>query len=207
MGIILETVVVGSLEVNCYVVAKEKNSTAIVIDPGDDLRKIKKSLDKYGLTAAAVINTHAHYDHIGCDDEFGAPVYVHQDDLALLRDPMLNLSGFFSCGYSVKGQIRTVTDGQLIEESGISLRVLHIPGHSPGGMALYMENPKEDIVFTGDCLFREGIGRTDFTGGSEKSLIKGIKEKLFILPDKTVVYPGHGASSTIAYEKTHNPYL
>lgn len=187
---ILETICVGALEVNCYILASGKNSSAIVIDPGDDCHKIKKALDKYSLTPSFIINTHGHYDHIGCDDEFGVPIYIHQDDLT------------FAFPYNLKSEIKVLRDNQIISLDDIQLKVLHIPGHTPGGIALLMLKPNNKIVFTGDSLFCQGIGRTDFPYGNEGLLIKSIKEKLFTLSDDTVIYPGHGPSSTIGEEKS-----
>lgn len=204
---ILETVVVGAMQVNCYILAASENSEAIIIDPGDQLRKIKQALDKHKLKPVLVINTHGHYDHIGCDDKFGVPVYVHKDDYCLLKDPQLNLSGVFSINYSVQSEIKQIEEGAIIESQGIQLKVLHIPGHTRGGISLLLKKPGEKVVFTGDTLFYRGIGRSDLAGGNESLLIKSIREKLLILNDDTVVYPGHGAASTIGEEKKNNPFL
>jgi len=204
---ILEAISVGPMQVNCYILASGDNSEAIIVDPGDEERKIRKVLEKHKLVPAFVINTHGHYDHIGCDDKFGVPVYVHKQDLALLKDPMLNLSGLFGLACSVKSKILTLEDNQIIELGDIKLRVMHLPGHSPGGIGLLMLSPDEKIVFTGDSLFYRGIGRTDMAGGNQASLIKSIKEKLFPLSADTLVYPGHGPSSTIGEEKQQNPFF
>lgn len=204
---ILETIKVGPMEANCYILASGKNQSAIIIDPGAQERKIRQVLDKHGLKPGLVINTHGHYDHIGCDDKFAIPVYVHKDDFPLLKDASLNLSGFFAMDYEVESEIRIMEDGQVIKYEGIELKVLHIPGHTPGGVALLLQETQDKAVFTGDTLFHGGIGRSDLAGGSETALIKAIKEKLLTLPEDTVVYPGHGSSSTIAEEKRHNPFL
>lgn len=204
---ILECIRVGALEVNCYVLAADKNCRAIIIDPGADERKIKKTLEKHKLKPGLVINTHGHIDHIGSDDKFNAPIYIHQKDLVLLNDPQLNLSNFLSLPFTVKSDIRTVADKDNIEVDGIGLEVIHMPGHTPGGVALMLKKPENKILFSGDSLFCYGIGRTDFPGADEGLLVKSIKEKLFILPDDTVVYPGHGPSTTIGEEKRNNPFL
>jgi len=204
---ILETICVGQMQVNCYIVAPGENSSAIIIDPGSEARKIKRVLDKHRLRPALIINTHGHYDHIGSDNDFDAPIYIHEQDLALLKDPQLNLSGLFALPYSVKSEIRILEDNQNIELQDLQLKVLHMPGHTPGGIALQMIKPTDKIVFTGDSLFCQGIGRSDLAGGDESLLIKSIKEKLLILTDDTVIYPGHGPSSTIGEEKKHNPFL
>jgi len=204
---ILEIIHVGSMQVNCYILAAAEDSKAIIIDPGDNEHKIMRVLNKHALTPAFVINTHGHYDHIGCDDKFGVPVFVHKEDAPLLIDPMLNLSGLYSQAVQVKSPIRMLEDNQIIELGEIQLKVLHVPGHTSGGIALLLKKPKDKIVFTGDTLFCQGVGRSDLSGGNESILMKSIKEKLLVLPDDTVIYPGHGASSTIGDEKRSNPYL
>lgn len=204
---ILATVCVGPMEVNCYILASGENSSAIIIDPGAEAHKIKKILGNYGLSPAFIINTHGHYDHIGSDDEFSVPVYAHRKELPLLKDPKRNLSSFFALPYNVKTGIRLLEDGSTLELGDIQLKVMHMPGHSPGGIALAMEKPSDKIVFTGDSLFRHGIGRSDLEGGNEALLIQSIKEKLLVLANDTLVYPGHGPSSTIGEEKINNLYL
>ncbi|MDD4954238.1 MAG: MBL fold metallo-hydrolase [Candidatus Omnitrophica bacterium] len=204
---ILETLCLGPLETNCYILAASTASAAIIIDPGSDVRAIRQVLKKHKLTPAFIINTHGHYDHIACDDKFGVPVYVHRLDEALLKDSRLNLSAVFGLGFSVKSQIRVLEDGDKVKLDPIKLEVRHIPGHTPGGIALLMEEPVSRIVFTGDSLFCQSIGRTDLAGGNQKALVEAIKSKLLVLPDDTVVYPGHGSSSTIGAEKRSNPFL
>jgi glyoxylase-like metal-dependent hydrolase (beta-lactamase superfamily II) len=204
---ILETVIVGALESNCYVIAAREGGSAIIIDPGAEEHKIRKVLDRYKLKPAMVINTHGHYDHIGADDKFGVCVYIHKLDAAMLKDPMLNLSGLFSLAYGVKSEIRFLEEGQMIGQDGIELKVLHIPGHTRGGVALVLTKPGEHVVFTGDTLFCQGIGRSDLEGGDGGLLVKCIKEKLLTLPSDTVVYPGHGPRTTIEEEQRENPYL
>lgn len=204
---ILETVCVGEFQVNCYILACEEASEAIIIDPGDDERKIRQALDRHKLKPAFIINTHGHIDHIGCDDKFGVPIYAHARELPLLKNPGLNLSDFVAVSYRVKSEVSALREGQLIDLAGIQLEVIHMPGHTPGGIALLMRKPEDGILFTGDSLFNMGIGRTDFPGADEAELKRSIKNKLFKLPDDTVIYPGHGPSSTIGREKKENPFL
>ncbi|MDD2690060.1 MAG: MBL fold metallo-hydrolase [Candidatus Omnitrophica bacterium] len=204
---ILETVCVGQMQVNCYILAARDNSGAVIIDPGDDARKIKRILEKHKLNPAFIINTHGHYDHIGADDEFGVPVYVHAKDSPLLKNPELNLSSFFLSAYSVKERIIELEDKKTVEFGELQLEVIHTPGHTPGGICLLMKKPENKILFTGDTLFYRGIGRADFRGADEASLIKSIKERLLTLADDTVIYPGHGPSSTIGDERRKNPFL
>jgi len=199
---ILETVNVGAMQVNCYVLACADNRQAIIIDPGDQSAKICAVLDKHKLKPAMVINTHGHYDHIGSDDEFGVLVYVHKNDLPMLVDARKNLSANFSLAYKVRSEIKTLKDKEIIKLDCLELEVIHLPGHTAGGIGLLMKEPQTDIIFTGDTLFYQGVGRSDLPGGSQQQLEKAIRERLFILPGNTRVYPGHGASTTIAQERS-----
>jgi len=204
---ILEAITVGAMQANCYVLAEAAGRDAIIIDPGADARKIKEVLDAYRLKPRAVINTHGHYDHIGADNEFGVEVYVHGDDEAMLKSAELNFSAMFAVPFKVTVPVTTVIDQQILTFGGIELRALHIPGHTPGGIALLLRKPKGAMVFTGDTLFHHSIGRSDLSGGSGDELINAIKEKLLVLPDETKVYPGHGPLSTIGEERSHNEFL
>ncbi|MFA6357649.1 MAG: MBL fold metallo-hydrolase [Candidatus Omnitrophota bacterium] len=211
---ILETIVVGPLEVNCYILACTESCTgssnvsasaelkpAIIIDPGDQIKKIKAVLDKHKLKPGLVINTHGHYDHIGCDDEFGVDIYVHKQDLPMLLSADKNLSANYSTAYKVNSEIKILEDKQVIKLGCLELEVIHLPGHTPGGIGLLMKKPQIGIVFTGDTLFYHGVGRYDLPGGSAKLLEKSIKERLLVLPSDTKVYPGHGQETTIGAEK------
>lgn len=204
---IFQAICVSSLQVNCYILAEDEAQEAIIIDPGDEPDKIKAFLKKHRLKAHWIINTHGHFDHIGADDEFGVPVYIHRLDAALLKDPRLNLSGMFASGCTVKAQINTLEDGQELALGKIRLEVIHTPGHTPGGICLLLKGPRPEMLFSGDSLFYHGIGRTDFPGADEGVLIAAIKDKLLKLADDTLVYPGHGPSSTIGAEKKQNPFL
>lgn len=204
---IFETICVGGLQVNCYILASQEGSRAIIIDPGADEARIKKALAKHKLSPAFIINTHGHFDHIGCDDKFGVPIYAYKDEVGLLIDPERNLSSMFFKSYAVKSEIKPLKEGEIVKLDDIELEVIHTPGHSQGGMSLLMKKPRTDILFTGDSLFFQSIGRTDFPGADETTLIDSIKDKLLSLPDNTIVYPGHGPSSTIEKERNSNPYL
>jgi glyoxylase-like metal-dependent hydrolase (beta-lactamase superfamily II) len=204
---ILETIIVGAMQVNCYVLACAEAREAIIIDPGDQAHKIRAVLDRHKLTPAMVINTHGHYDHIGGDDEFAVRVYVHKQDLAMLEDAKKNLSASFSLPYKVRSEIKTLEDGEIIKLDCLELKVLHLPGHTPGGIGLLVKKPESNIIFTGDTLFYQGVGRCDLPGGSDYLLNQSIKEKLFVLPVDTKVYPGHGEPTTIGREKNNNPFI
>jgi hydroxyacylglutathione hydrolase len=203
---ILETVNVGPMQVNCYILAVSPGAAAIIIDPGDQAKKIKAVLDKHKLKPGLVVNTHGHYDHIGSDDEFGVVVYVHKKDLPMLVDARKNLSASFSSAYKVSSEIKILEDKEIIKLDGLELEVIYLPGHTPGGIGLLMKKPQTDIVFTGDTLFCQGVGRSDLPGGSQQLLEEAIREKLFILPADTKVYPGHGAVTTIGKERSNSPF-
>ncbi len=204
---ILEAISVGLMQANCYVIAPGESCAAIIIDPGGDEALIRRVLAKHKLKPGFIVNTHGHFDHIGCDNSFEVPVYIHKEDACFLKDPQLNLSGVFTADYEVKSKIVCLSDGQIIELDGLTLKVLHVPGHTPGGIALSVVKGSEKILFTGDSLFCQSIGRTDLAFGDEELLIKSIKEKIMILPDDTVIYPGHGRPSTIGEERRSNPFL
>ena len=162
------------------------------------------------MTPAVLVLTHGHADHIAgvtlLRENFpDIKVCIHKLDSEMLTDQRHNLSALAGIGFSAGPAETLLVEGDIIEAAGIELRVLHTPGHTPGGISLYCGN--QQIVFTGDTLFAESVGRTDFPNGSFTQLIESIKEKLLVLPEKTIVYPGHGPSTTIAQEKKQNPYL
>jgi len=204
---IFETVSVGPLMVNCYILASKPGASAIIIDPGQEKHKIDRKLKEHNLTPGLVINTHGHIDHIGCDDDFGVAVYAHKFDAVLLKDQDLNLSTFLVSGFTVKTDIMKLEDGQKVVLDDIELEIIHTPGHTPGGICLLLKSPQKNILFSGDSLFKESVGRTDFKGASHQLLMRSIKERLLVLDDEVLVFPGHGPKTTIGYEKAHNPFL
>jgi glyoxylase-like metal-dependent hydrolase (beta-lactamase superfamily II) len=204
---ILETVVVGPLMVNCYILGCEATREGFVIDPGGDAEKILAVVAKHDLTILQVINTHGHFDHVGANkaimDAFGVGLSIHELDA-----PMLAHADITALKYGLNAENSPtptgfLRDGDSLPFGTCSLKVLHTPGHTLGGCSL----SGEGVVLTGDTLFAESVGRTDFPGGSAAALIKSIREKLLTLPDETIVYPGHGPASTIGHERDHNPYL
>ncbi|MCM8800435.1 MAG: MBL fold metallo-hydrolase [Candidatus Omnitrophica bacterium] len=205
---ILETVCVGPVQTNCYILAEKKDSPAIIIDPGFEEKRIKKILESYRLKPSFIINTHGHFDHIGGDECFGVDIYIHRKDLELLKEPQLNLSSFFALPHQLNSKkIKVLEDNEIIKLDNISLRVIHVPGHTPGSIALKMESPADKILFTGDTLFCQGIGRTDLPGADEACLLNSIRKRLLVFADDTVIYPGHGPSSTLGREKKFNSFL
>lgn len=194
----IKKMVLGQFFVNCYIVTCEKTGKCAIIDPGADSEKIKEEIEKEKLVPEIIINTHGHFDHIAENEKFNLPVYIHRDDEEFLKNPEKNLSAFFSSPYICGSKTITVKEGDIIKIGDVSLQVIHTPGHTPGSICLIAEG----ISFTGDTLFAGGIGRTDFPGGNEEKLINSINKKLFTLPEKTIIYPGHGDISTIEKEKS-----
>jgi hydroxyacylglutathione hydrolase len=207
--VIIEPLAVGPLQTNCYIVGDEGSGQGIVIDPGGDADTILETVRRLKLTIKLVVNTHGHFDHIMANKEVveatGAPLAIHPDDAAMLTNPLRSFS--FFAGSFRPGPAATVslTEGSTVEIGSTKLQVLHTPGHSPGSISLWSAEQK--VVFSGDALFNMGIGRTDFPGGSMRILLQSIRDKLFTLPDDTVVYSGHGPQTTIGFERRHNPFL
>ena len=200
---LIKKIVVGPLESNCYLAGDESTKEIFIIDPGGDYKSIKSVIDKYSLKPKVVINTHGHGDHIGANEEFGIPVWIHRLDADFLTDSSKNLSGAFGFFLKTKAASRLLKDGDILNVGKYNLEVIHTPGHTPGSICLKAVG----VIFTGDTLFCQGIGRTDFAYGSEKDIINSIKEKLFTLDDGYIIYPGHGPSSTIGDEKLNNSFI
>ena len=191
------------MQVNCYILGCKRTREAVIIDPGDGFEKIKKCLEEAGLKAKFILNTHGHADHIGANGRFGLPVIIHRADVTFLKNPVKNLSAQFGLTVFSPKANRFLEDKEKIDVGDLALEIIHTPGHTPGSISIECE----DMVFTGDTLFCEGVGRTDFSYSSEKDLFKSISEKLLVLPDSTKVYPGHGPASTIGHEKANNAFL
>ena len=205
---IIETLPVGALETNCYLVGCEQTRLGAVIDPGGDAADILAAVEQKGLTLKYVLLTHAHFDHIGAVAEIvqatRVPVAMHPADLPLLRARGgAALFGVFMRP-SPDPDIE-LADGQVIELGVLRLRVLHTPGHTPGHVTFHEATAR--AAFDGDVLFQQGIGRTDFPGSSFQQLMNSIRNKLFTLPDDTTIYPGHGPATTVGDEKRYNPFL
>ena len=204
----VERFLTGILSTNCYVAWNEQTKEAVIVDPAAYSKKLAEFLREEGLKPQAVLLTHGHFDHImGLDallEEYPVPVYVHEAEKGLIADPKTNLSLTYTNGY-VFEDATYVTDCQKIAAAGVTFEVLFTPGHTSGGCCYYAET--ENMLFSGDTLFRCSVGRSDLPTGDETTLIRSIKEKLLVLPENTVVYPGHMAATTIQTEKTANPFL
>lgn len=203
---------VGNLLTNCYIVGCEETKEAAVIDPGGDPGQILKVLGKNELILKKIINTHGHIDHIEGNrrlkDETGAEIVIHEADAPMLTSAGKNLSLFSGLMLNSPPADTQVREGDVISVGNtVSFRVLHTPGHTPGGISLVLEVGDKTLLFVGDTLFQGSIGRTDFPGGSYKQLIDSINQKLMVFPDETQVYPGHGPFTNVAFERKHNPFL
>jgi hydroxyacylglutathione hydrolase len=203
---IIHAMSVGPLQANCYIVGCEQTHQAAVIDPGGDADQILMALAKEKLTVQAIINTHGHFDHVSANKRLkevtNAPLMVHQLDAAMLVHLSQSAASWGLRAEDSPQPDRLLSEGDTIDVGRIQFKVLHTPGHTPGGISLYADS----AVFVGDTLFAGSIGRTDFPGGDYDTLIASIQKKLFALPDETNVYTGHMESTTIGREKRTNPF-
>ncbi|MBM4762283.1 MBL fold metallo-hydrolase [Bacillus sp. B15-48] len=200
----------GPLQTNCYIIS-DQNNHCLIVDPGEEPEKIKKYIDGKKLKPIAILLTHAHFDHIGAVDAirdgFSIPVYIHKKEKDWLRDPALNGSNSFLPGQtiSVRPADYLIQNEQEMTLEAFTIQVFETPGHSPGSVSFYFA--EGGFVASGDALFQFSIGRTDLRGGNHAELLKSIHEKLLILPEDTIVLPGHGPATTIGQEMDANPFL
>jgi len=204
--VIVKKVVVGPFASNCYIVGSESNKEGVIIDPGADAKEILKNVKDLGLDIKLIVLTHGHIDHTGAVKEVkkttGAEVAIHTDDAKSLQEQLLGR--LFGLSYPPPPPPDwLLKDGDSIDIGDLHFLVVHTPGHSLGGICLL----EEGVVFSGDTLFNYGIGRTDMPGGSYSQLMNSIHTKLMILPNNTIVYPGHGPETTIGTERRSNPFL
>lgn len=188
---------------NCYIVFDEKSSEALVVDPAGDIDRIEEMLKILGAKLKYIFLTHCHGDHIAgvteLKDRCGGKVLIHRDEADGLNNADINLSGYIGLPRIELEADSRVDDGDLIHLGELELKVIHTPGHTKGGASLYIES--ENCVFTGDTLFRATWGRTDLPTGNLEDVMNSITKKLLVLPDETIVYPGHGKSTMIIEEK------
>ena len=203
---IIEKVVVGPFATNCYIVGDESTREGIIIDPGDEAKKILKRVNELGLDIKLILLTHGHIDHAGALKEVkeatNAEVAVHTDDANFDRYQSAGL--VLGLSYpNPPAPDRLLKDGDILDIAGMHFKVLHTPGHSVGGICLL----RDGVVFSGDTLFNCSIGRSDLPGGNHSQLLESIRSKLLVLDEDTTVYPGHGEDTTIAAERKGNPFL
>ena len=200
--------IVGPVCTNCYLLVNHKTGELLVVDPGDQAQLIEKQIEKTGAKPVAILLTHGHFDHAGAAEEladkYQISIYAHEAERETLEDPGLNLCGMIG-EHKVYHADIFVKDEEVLNLAGFSIRVFFTPGHTIGGCCYYIADEK--ILFSGDTLFQEAVGRTDFPRGSASDLIRAIREKLMPLPDDVTVYTGHDESTLIGYERMHNPYL
>lgn len=197
----LKRIPAGIYSANCYILMDEETKQTAVIDPGGDAEKLEKAIEDMGAEVKYILLTHGHTDHTGAavqlKEKFNVPLYINKEDYEMCK------SGQFVFGNIVGKVDKYIGEGDIIKLGNLKIKCIHTPGHTPGGMCFLVDN----LIFTGDTLFANSIGRTDFAGGDFDAIISSIKNKLMILPEDTIVLPGHEGESSIGEEKIHNPFL
>ncbi|WP_418750772.1 MBL fold metallo-hydrolase [Frisingicoccus sp.] len=208
MNLAIRMMVLGPVQTNCYFLINEDTKEVLIVDPADRAQKIIEWINSEGLKPVAILLTHGHFDHImgvaGVKKEYNIPIYASRDEVEVLADPQINVSTMMGAYMSMKAD-ELFSDGDVLELAGMKLKVISTPGHTIGSVCFYME--EEKVLISGDTLFEASVGRSDFPTGSSRQLIESIKTRLFVLPDDTDVFPGHGGTTSIAYEKAHNPFI
>lgn len=204
----LQCITVGLFQENCYLIGDPASGLGAIIDPGDEADRILSAVNESKLKYLYILNTHAHLDHVGAVDaikkELNIPFYLHREEEAVLKSVPMQAAMFGLPPLRAPHVDVWYDINSTIELGSLSIRLLFTPGHTPGGVSLCMASEK--TVIAGDTLFNGSIGRTDLPGGNFDTLISSIHNKLFVLPDDTLVYPGHGPETTIGYEKQYNPF-
>lgn len=198
----IKSVQLGDYQTNCYLIIDESTNDAVIIDPGDDVNSLDHFVTSSNIELKAILLTHGHMDHtLGVPHlvtKYNVPVYINK-----LDEELMKTKTFIFGELPSNSHIVNIAEGDELNFSNISLKVIDTPGHTPGGVCFYCN----ELLFSGDTLFNSSIGRTDFPGGSFETLVSSILSKLLCLDDSTVVYSGHGPYTTIGFEKTHNAYL
>lgn len=206
----LYTIQVGPIGTNCYIMKNEENNEGLIVDPGADASRILHAVAELKLTKVdGILVTHGHSDHIGALHEVRmavkAPVYMSTIDAPTLADPEANLSRYMGEDVVTFAPEKLLNDGDVINVAGFEFKILHTPGHTPGGICFY--NEANTLCFVGDTIFCESIGRTDFPGGSYKQILNSIKTKILTLDSQIRLLPGHMTATSVGWEKKRNPFL
>ena len=209
MSIKIKTVVVGAYQVNCFLVWDNESSDGIIIDPGEQADLIVSNIDACGFTPKGILLTHGHFDHTAAVEtlraKYNIPLYAGKGEEELLTNASLNGSAMFGAEVSLAMPEHLLEDESPLTIGSLEFRVLATPGHSPGGVCFLHES--EGVLFCGDTLFAQSIGRTDLPGGSMQVLMNSIEKKIMSLPDSVVCCPGHGPATTVGAERTSNPFI
>lgn len=204
----IEKFVLGALQTNSYLILNEDTKEVVIVDPAICPDYVLSHVKSKGYIPKAILLTHGHFDHVmgieGWVSNYEIPVYLHEDEKEVLANPKLNLSVMMGKYYAYD-KVQTLKDGEVLELAGFSFKVIHTPGHTKGGCCYYEE--REGVLISGDTLFQASVGRSDFPTGSMSTLVKSIKERLFVLPEDVMVYPGHNNLTCIADEKKYNPFV
>ncbi|MGN0356012.1 MAG: MBL fold metallo-hydrolase [Muricoprocola sp.] len=204
----LEQRVIGMVSTNVYLAINKETSECFLVDPADRADAIDAWIQQNKCTLKGILLTHGHFDHIGAVGElrkkYQVPVYCHESEKAVLEDSVLNLSTNWTGAFTAKCDI-LLKDEEEFELAGFKIIAYHTPGHTKGGACYYL--PEEEVLFSGDTIFCRSIGRTDFPTGNMRELVTSLKRMVELLPENTVVFPGHESSTTIGDEKRYNPYI
>lgn len=204
---IIHTFPVGAFQVNCYVVADEATREGVLVDPGDEVAAVLGFVRREGLKIRAILLTHGHVDHVMRAQEFkeslGVPICAHPADRPLIAGAPQDALRFGLAPGPVAEVDQDLGDGQDFQAGPLTFQVLHVPGHTPGGVALVLGG----CAFTGDTIFAGAVGRTDLPGGDRRQLERSIRTRIYTLPEDTVLYPGHGPATTVGEEKRSNPFV
>lgn len=208
---IVKTIPVGPLATNCYLIGNPETKELLIFDPGADAAGIKSAVKETGMKPVAIFLTHGHFDHVGAvknlKTEYGIPVIAGEEEKDLLSDKDYVLPGMFREEYPNPDALlitpdRLVSNEELLDIAGLYVTCLHTPGHTAGSYSYFF--PAESMVVSGDTLFMESVGRTDFPTGSNEALMNSVRNILYELPEETIVLPGHGPATNIGYEKRYN---